>query len=535
MSNKYDFIARVISKIDDEVIDKNTEKRAHLMDRTSRAPSKRKKWIPIAAAAACILIMFGSVFGWMISGGGKQVPIYQGMTVSYDAPVVDSGLDYGNVNLSAMPLSATYSTGGSAKASLLGNTESINIGAESDVSADGRYYAMKNEDIYIYVHISNPDGFEILSFTINGVKYSSYMFEDGSDLETLILKYNVGDVNGLQEYTIDAIKYVDGEKIKDVKMEGDRTVEVYVNPDASQEACLNAEISAWDLTIDPVLPAGVSGFVSLELYDGSQRIAEYSPADTVFRNLPSGKKLVLIGKYLFEGEERFVAHTFETPKESEGLLVVNGVVVGIGSCTDSVLYLNMPIDDRVFADQKGVLEVFLGSGVTAIGEGAFANCTHLNKVTFAEGVETIGADAFAECTALESIELPKSVATIGSGAFARCSALESIEIPDSVTTLGAYTFNYCTKLSSVTIGSGVTDMDVSGCGLQVWNPETGEYVPIQLVVTFENCPALSSVTFGGTKDQWRAATNGVKGGSEQIDTITVHCADGDLLLVPYGK
>ena len=34
------------------------------------------------------------------------------------------------------------------------------------------------------------------------------MFEEGSDMETIVLKYNVGDTAGIVEYTIDAIKYI---------------------------------------------------------------------------------------------------------------------------------------------------------------------------------------------------------------------------------------------------------------------------------------------------------------------------------------
>ena len=35
-------------------------------------------------------------------------------------------------------------------------------------------------------------------------------------METIVLKYNVGESHGLVEYTIDAIKYIDGSNIKDV-------------------------------------------------------------------------------------------------------------------------------------------------------------------------------------------------------------------------------------------------------------------------------------------------------------------------------
>ena len=48
-------------------------------------------------------------------------------------------------------------------------------------------------------------------------------------MQTLILKYNVGSLGGIKEYTVDAIKYIDGTSIKDVRMDGERTVLAAVN------------------------------------------------------------------------------------------------------------------------------------------------------------------------------------------------------------------------------------------------------------------------------------------------------------------
>ncbi|MDD4157098.1 MAG: hypothetical protein PHY08_11045, partial [Candidatus Cloacimonetes bacterium] len=93
------------------------------------------------------------------------------------------------------------------------------------------YYADKNQDIYITIKISNPDSYEILSFTLNDKKYTNYMFEAGSNMENLILKVNVGDVAGIIDYTIDAIKYIDGTEIKDVLIDGDKTVKAGVRAD----------------------------------------------------------------------------------------------------------------------------------------------------------------------------------------------------------------------------------------------------------------------------------------------------------------
>ena len=150
------------------------------------------------------------------------------------------------------------------------------IGADKEV-----YYADRNEDIYITIKLSNPDSFEILSFTLNGKKYSNYMFEDGSDMENLVLKVNVGEAEGFVDYTIDAIKYVDGTDIKDVRMDGDRTVRAGVRSSKTVEASVSNEVIdldsiSFDVTvIDQLNIIEQSGGNALALlYDGDTLDAE---------------------------------------------------------------------------------------------------------------------------------------------------------------------------------------------------------------------------------------------------------------------
>ena len=81
------------------------------------------------------------------------------------------------------------------------------------------YFAQKDEKFNIIVHLYNPSRYEILSFTLNDYKYQSYEFKEGSNSEELIIEVDAGAISGLKEYTIDAIKYIDGTEIKDVKME----------------------------------------------------------------------------------------------------------------------------------------------------------------------------------------------------------------------------------------------------------------------------------------------------------------------------
>lgn len=77
-----------------------------------------------------------------------------------------------------------------------------------------------NSAFYLVVSISNPSEYEILSFTLNGVKYASYMFESGSTFEKLILAQSAPSAPGIYNLTLDEMKYVDSRnKIRKVSMD----------------------------------------------------------------------------------------------------------------------------------------------------------------------------------------------------------------------------------------------------------------------------------------------------------------------------
>ena len=182
--------------------------------------------------------------------GAKQVPVYQGMTItksnastlsltstSYRSGGItllsannenngDNGNHYGHYKGDHTDRNDTIDEDNPYPDNNANGNIEDEIKSSLNVvgSPDEIYYATPNEDIYINIHIDNPDSFEIMSFTLNGKKYSNYMFEEGSDMETIVLKYNVGDATGIVEYTIDAIKYIDGTEIKDVIIDGNKTV-----------------------------------------------------------------------------------------------------------------------------------------------------------------------------------------------------------------------------------------------------------------------------------------------------------------------
>lgn len=528
-----------------------------------------------------------------------QVPVYQGMTVSNEAPVINTE------SADARPFTNNRSI------SLLGKhngkddektrrpivdivKDSLTIDAESEYL----YYAKPNEDIYITVHVNNPGEFEILSFTLNGVKYSSYMFEEGSDLENLVLKINVGDAEGVVEYTIDAIKYVDGTQIKDVLMEGDKTVSVAITPDAPVAEITDATVGFSDVSFNASLDdeknlvdtsgedyfavlcdedtiiykqnigskdktavafsdlapdttyryaiigvydaidgegkcihvlheeefttqalfsigdsyldgadvcfdviwnesyTGDKTLDALEIYDGENKLCDLDVTATRISNLPFDKEFTLVATYTYNGAQYETYKTIYSPKSSEGLTVINGTVTDIGSCTDTTLYINMPVADAAFAGNKYIEKVYFGSGVTSVGKMTFSGCTSLKSISIPDSVTSVGADAFLGCSSLTSITIPDSVTSIGAGAFADCSSLSSITIPDSITSIGVSVFDGCSSLASITIPDSVTSIGANafwGCSslTSITIPDSVTSIGIY---AFYNCSSLTSIT-----------------------------------------
>ncbi len=219
----------LVSSIADDIIDKNTDKRIKLWG--TRARRHFPKWIIPSGAAAAIFI--AALIPILILLFSKQVPIYEGMTVleNFDGSTAKAAPSYRIDMLTSTDNNGNhYGHDKKPISDIVEEDPTISL----TVPEQQMYYADPGQDIYINIHISNPDNFVILSFMLNGKMYSSYMFEEGSDMENIVLKVNVGDVAGVVEYTIDAIKYVDGTQIKDVIMEGDRTVKVGVYSEGIQ-------------------------------------------------------------------------------------------------------------------------------------------------------------------------------------------------------------------------------------------------------------------------------------------------------------
>lgn len=132
--------------------------------------------------------------------------------------------------------------------------------------------------------------------------------------------------------------------------------------------------------------------------------------------------------------------------------------------------------------------------VTAIGTGAFDNCTELISVSVPNTVTKIFDNAFST-TGITEIELPSSLETIGVNAFYG-SHLTSITIPNSVTSVGTGVLSGCGNLKTVVIGNSLKTISQSaflGC-VELEDVTIGSSVETIEGGVFMTCSNLKTVT-----------------------------------------
>lgn len=121
-------------------------------------------------------------------------------------------------------------------------------------------------------------------------------------------------------------------------------------------------------------------------------------------------------------------------------IVVQSGVTSIGNCA--------------FADLPDLTSISLPSSLKSLGSRAIYN-TGITQITLPKSVRSIGREAFARNFALQSINIPNGIKEIPTSAFENCSSLEEIVIPDSVTSIDFAAFRGCTKLANVQLSSNL--------------------------------------------------------------------------------
>lgn len=131
--------------------------------------------------------------------------------------------------------------------------------------------------------------------------------------------------------------------------------------------------------------------------------------------------------------------------------------------------------------KNDIVSITMSSGVTHIGDYAFAGLSYVETVSIGSGVKTIGLEAFSACVSLKSVNIPAAVTeigplafincvsmttctyqvsakltTIGEGAFAYCDALTRVKLPLSTRAIGPLAYVECSNLSTLILQSGIT-------------------------------------------------------------------------------
>lgn len=171
----------------------------------------------------------------------------------------------------------------------------------------------------------------------------------------------------------------------------------------------------------------------------------------------------------------------EQIEESEGLEIVDGVVVGIGTCEDKNVVIPREYDGipvtaigKMAFYYSDIESIILPNSIVSIGKKAFEGCSKLEIVSLGNGVISIGENALFGCKLLKSIDIPNSTVEIGIGAFAYCEALEVIHIGSGVRFISSRAFNFCTSLKEIHF-SGTEELWSSIEKGTRWDEGAGDY------------------------------------------------------------
>ncbi len=184
------------------------------------------------------------------------------------------------------------------------------------------------------------------------------------------------------------------------------------------------------------------------------------------------------------------------------------------------------IGERAFYACRSLRNLNLGNSVKIIGDYAFYNMnddgasnTSLKTLVIPDSVTTVGANAFANLKALESLTIGSGVTAIGDYAFKNCTALGTLVIPDNVVKLGKSAFYKCTGVTTLELGNGLTDIgDYAFYGMD----------KIEYIVLPENVENIGKFAFKG----WSAITSIIL--DKDIETIGAHAFYGEKAATFYS-
>ncbi len=179
----------------------------------------------------------------------------------------------------------------------------------------------------------------------------------------------------------------------------------------------------------------------------------------------------------------------------------------------------------IFSGCASLRSVVLPAYLTTIENLAFSGCTALEEIVWNDRLEDIEYGAFRNCTSLKEVTLPASLVRVDSEVFIGCSALERVTFhPDSSVVLSDRIFYRCTSLRDISLPDGL--LEIGGDTFYGCTSLEAMVLPASLITmhkkAFDGCTALTSLTYKGTVEEWKAIFKGTL-------TIPVHCSDGTVV------
>ena len=156
------------------------------------------------------------------------------------------------------------------------------------------------------------------------------------------------------------------------------------------------------------------------------------------------------------------------------------------------------IGDRAFSESSHLTSVQLPEGLERIGESAFDR-TGLETIHFPVTLTSVGATAFQACENLTSIDFNGCTATIEGDAFSWCPSLTEVVIPSNITLTGWFTFAGCRNLKTLIIEEGNPSENLQATFAYCFDSSLETLVLPSTAIMgenmFEGCSKLKSVTF----------------------------------------
>lgn len=113
---------------------------------------------------------------------------------------------------------------------------------------------------------------------------------------------------------------------------------------------------------------------------------------------------------------------------------------------------------REFEDSTVIKTVYIGEGITGIGEYTFWNASNLVKIIMPDSLTEIQDKAFVDCSSLKEVTLPDSLINIGEDVFEDCSNLRTAHLPAKMITIPEGMFSYCRRLNDITLPDSVIEI-----------------------------------------------------------------------------